>query len=441
MDFAISMYKGGIKVYADECDFYSYSKLGLICPFCRKEVYLRKGNVRKPYFAHFHATSSKQVEKCELRASVYGNSTETSNFIEDRGQRLKIFHEHFLSIIYIGEHKIINDIKFNDWHHSIKFYNNQAINNITKYCLDYFLIHRQIIENKFILHLALIKDKQIMLQQEIALEAMVYLCDKYRLHLLEYLLHYSIYQLYKYEQFKLFRQEITTKDIENICQYVGELIMGNPWINALHTAKELERKKKACTSSDNSNSHKIKVLPSQAYNVVTGKSRLHRSGGYYDSHLNATKNKRSTGVKLSTTIQKNIDTCKLSKPFVIPGFKAPLQLQISNTGNIILNEFNQSGYRTIATIAKICDYHFQQTGDTNNLVFDWTYYKNIPTNLQNEIISKQIDRMLTKSTNEAINIIIDNKDSKQEQPKKLSRNARNKLRRKMANTIDLTNKK
>jgi len=64
MDTAKAMYKGGKIIHANECDSSSYKNLGLLCRFCNQEVYLRNGDIRKPYFAHFHATSSREVEQC-----------------------------------------------------------------------------------------------------------------------------------------------------------------------------------------------------------------------------------------------------------------------------------------------------------------------------------------------------------------------------------------
>ncbi|MEH1906301.1 MAG: competence protein CoiA family protein [Nostoc sp.] len=154
MEYAISIYKGSKRVYAKDCDFVSYSKQGLICPICKQEVYLRKGNIREPYFAHFHATSSRQVEECELRVSADGNGTETSSLIENRGQRLDIFQQHFISMIYVGQEKIVDNVKFNNWIDSIKRDNNQAINNIIKDCnqyFQYFLTHQRLMEDKYIL--------------------------------------------------------------------------------------------------------------------------------------------------------------------------------------------------------------------------------------------------------------------------------------------------
>ncbi|AFZ26893.1 hypothetical protein Cylst_4837 [Cylindrospermum stagnale PCC 7417] len=240
MDYAISMYQGGERVYAKDCDFNSYSEIGLLCPVCKQEVYLRKGDIRKSYFAHLHATNSRQVKQCSLRVSSDETATETINFIEDRGQRLKIFQQQFLSMFSIGKSKIVDDVNFNNWINSIKVENNQVIkiNNIIEDCIIFLIKHRQLMENKYIIHPNIIKNKQIILQQQIALQAMSYLSENAKFNFnLRYLLFYSIYQSYKHEKYKLFQQQFTTKDIDKICQYTVKVIMLNPWISAFKTIK------------------------------------------------------------------------------------------------------------------------------------------------------------------------------------------------------------
>ncbi|MGJ5634785.1 competence protein CoiA family protein [Nostoc sp. CALU 1950] len=240
MKFAISMYEGGQEIYPVECDFFSYSERGLLCPECEQEVYLRKGNIRKPYFAHLHTSNSRQVKQCSLRVSSDENVIETNDFIENRGQRLKIFHEHFLSKFYIGEEKIIDDVKFKYWIKSIKNENNQALNSITEDCIEYFIKHRQLMEDKYVLPTDKIKDNQTILQQQIGLQVISYLCANAKFNFnLPYLLYYTIYQLYKPEKYKLFQQNFTIEDINTICQYTVKIIILNPWLKASNNTKNI----------------------------------------------------------------------------------------------------------------------------------------------------------------------------------------------------------
>ena len=75
MKAAKSMYFGGDIVSAEECDYNSYERLGLKCPFCDHPVFLRAGSSRKnkgveqtvvTCFAHFKGTSVFELN-CEVR--------------------------------------------------------------------------------------------------------------------------------------------------------------------------------------------------------------------------------------------------------------------------------------------------------------------------------------------------------------------------------------
>ncbi|MBE8967077.1 hypothetical protein IQ277_12720 [Nostocales cyanobacterium LEGE 12452] len=221
MDIAKAMALGGQIVHANKCNFSSYDDLKLRCSVCGEPVRLKKGGTRKPHFAHFPGTDPKQVEECELRASIYSKNTQINSFIKNRGQRLKIFQQHFLSMIYVGQEKIVDDVKFNNWIYSIKRDNNQAINNIANDCTEYFLTHQKKME----VYCVYLKDDQPLLQQQIALEAIDYLCVKSSYKLLKYIIYYCIYQLYK--------QNFTKNNVDSICHRAIKIIMLNPWIKAL----------------------------------------------------------------------------------------------------------------------------------------------------------------------------------------------------------------
>ncbi|BDI19600.1 hypothetical protein ANSO36C_54020 [Nostoc cf. commune SO-36] len=227
MKFAISMYKPGERVYPEQCNFFSYNDLKLRCPVCGEPVRLKKGGTRKPHFAHFPGTDPKQVEECELRASIYSNNTQINSFIQDRGQRLEIFQQHFISMIYVGQEKIVDDVKFKNWIDAIKRDNNQAINNIANDCIEYFLTHQKQMD----VYCVFLKNEQPLLQQQIALEAIDYLCVKSSNRLLQYIIYYCIYRLNK--------QNFTKNDIDSICHRAIKIIMLNPWIRALDNSKSI----------------------------------------------------------------------------------------------------------------------------------------------------------------------------------------------------------
>ncbi|MBD2470670.1 hypothetical protein [Nostoc sp. FACHB-145] len=255
MYIARSMRLGGKIVYPDECDFCSYDDLKLRCIICGEPVYLRKGDVRKPYFAHFHTTNSRQVEECELRVSFYGNNTQINSLIKDRGQRLEIFEQHFLNMISVGNNKIVDDVKFKLWINSIKDKNYETINKLTQDCSQYFLTHRRQMEGKYILPFSKIKDKAIMLQQKISLEAIDYLCVKSSYKLLEYLLNYSMYKLYKDKENHIIKQN----NIFNICNLAMKLVIINPWLKEFESIQD--KKHYEILKQKNSSYKKIIIQP------------------------------------------------------------------------------------------------------------------------------------------------------------------------------------
>lgn len=219
MNVAKSLYLGGKIIYANDkrLNYYSYKELGLLCPVCGEPVHFRKGECRKPYFAHFKGTDPKQVEECNLRASAYGNSTQgtKSNFIEDKGQRIEIFEKQFLNII------AENDSEF---YIKIRAVNNRVplikLENTTKECREYLIANNERIKTKLN---ALYKNdlnNSSTLDKQITFEAIDYLFVESSHCLLDKLIHYSIYNCYDFTSFSL----------ANICDEVVEIILNTPWL-------------------------------------------------------------------------------------------------------------------------------------------------------------------------------------------------------------------
>ena len=230
MDRAKAMYLGGEIIDAHDCNYSSYYNDGLRCAVCSEPVFLKRGSIRKPHFAHHSGTDPQQVEECELRLSSYGNSSQINSFIKDRGQRLKLFQDHFLSLISFENDVLVTNSDFHNWINSIKRDYDKAITNVITNCTDYFLRYRYKIVAKYIKSITIDNNKSAFERQEIALEAISYLCIKSSYKLLEYLLNYSIYKLYKDKRHKLFKQDITTQDVDNICNLVIKIIMLNNWL-------------------------------------------------------------------------------------------------------------------------------------------------------------------------------------------------------------------
>ena len=125
MKYVIAMYRAGFQVAAEDCDYKSAKDLGLICPFCKEAVFLRKGSCYKRgestvstpvSFAHY-PNSELIAQDCELRAK----RKEGEDYLrhlenESRNQRLKLFNEHlwtmFANQIGVSKRDILAERKY-----------------------------------------------------------------------------------------------------------------------------------------------------------------------------------------------------------------------------------------------------------------------------------------------------------------------------------------
>lgn len=119
MKEALSLRYGGELIPATECDYRSFRDLGLLCPICRKTVFLVSKSERAEHErktkkgekvavksscipAHFHHhpdTESSMVELCELRSNQITETQRLAVVAKARGQRQKIFTRHFWRIL------------------------------------------------------------------------------------------------------------------------------------------------------------------------------------------------------------------------------------------------------------------------------------------------------------------------------------------------------
>jgi hypothetical protein len=124
MKYASSMRYAGMLVDAQEADYTSYKKLGLLCPICHAPVFLVSSSERESHtrlvtnkttgikkevqvaasfaekhFSHFQDVSEEQVDQCELRIR---NLTPTEVHRYSRGahnQRERFFRSHFWRLL------------------------------------------------------------------------------------------------------------------------------------------------------------------------------------------------------------------------------------------------------------------------------------------------------------------------------------------------------
>lgn len=148
---AKSIYLGGDIVSAQECNYESYLKLGLKCPFCNSAVFLRAASnraikgVQKPitaYFAHFPSGTNDDWDCIARAKSIAGRQEIEEIKIEAKKQRLKIYNNKLWELMttdlqltsqkmkeirkLIGEREIEN---------KTKVVRKEIVNNLNKLCL------------------------------------------------------------------------------------------------------------------------------------------------------------------------------------------------------------------------------------------------------------------------------------------------------------------
>ncbi len=102
------MYRAGLQVGADNCDYDSAKRLGIICPFCKEAVFLRRGNYHersgRPVivpnsFAHY-GSDDLVAKQCELRAKRQEGIEYLDRLrAESKRQRLKLYNDHLWEMI------------------------------------------------------------------------------------------------------------------------------------------------------------------------------------------------------------------------------------------------------------------------------------------------------------------------------------------------------
>ena len=87
-----------------------------------------------------------------------------------------------------------------------------------------------------------------------------------------------------------------------------------------------------------STSGSVVKLQSQAY-TKNGKSKEHKADCGYIGKSKNTKNKRNTGVKLTSSVQQGINTNLMGNLFKLAGYDHKIQVEISFNGTLYLNQY------------------------------------------------------------------------------------------------------
>ncbi|MBD2625770.1 hypothetical protein [Trichormus variabilis] len=234
MFYAKAMYQGSeIPVCAEDkdIDYYSYTVYGLRCIKCGEEVFLksRQGTLRRPHFAHF-MDSGLSPNKCVLRVTGYSGSW-SSLTSQGKGQRRKLFQEHFMSIIKRQDTNFDGNVQMLKDKLSLNY---NYLEEITNKCFKYFYINNQdlIIEcRQFTTDSNNVNNLRVSL---IASEAVDYLSILSSRYLLEQLLHYSIYLACNQSNSNNWNNFVRTIDPNNVCQILKEIILKTNWLLAFN---------------------------------------------------------------------------------------------------------------------------------------------------------------------------------------------------------------
>jgi hypothetical protein len=116
---ASSIRYGGLLVDASECSYESFKQLGLLCPICKRPVFLvqeacREAHTRKlktgistavkessvpAHFSHFQDVSKEEIEQCELKSSKITQVQREVIASKARGQRLKVLQRRLWQML------------------------------------------------------------------------------------------------------------------------------------------------------------------------------------------------------------------------------------------------------------------------------------------------------------------------------------------------------
>jgi hypothetical protein len=228
---AKSMYQGGRIVCADDADYSSYSDLGLRCLECGEEVHLKRGDYKKPHFAHFKATSSS---RCSLRLTGYsqGSSGLTP---EDKKQRRELFQKYFLNIIERSDENFYQKIQVVK-----EKINTQKLNNFTEACCNHFSDNSSQLVTECQIFPSKAYDQNLLLEILIAGEAIDYLSLSSSRILLEPLVHYSL------DKFCItitdnWDNYVTQIQPNQIIQQIKDILINVSWLSILSELQDLQR--------------------------------------------------------------------------------------------------------------------------------------------------------------------------------------------------------
>jgi hypothetical protein len=171
----------------------------------------------------------------------------------------------------------------------------------------------------------------------------------------------------------------------------------------------------------------VTVLPSQAY-TKNGKSKEHKADCGYIGQSKNTKNKRSTGVKLTSSVQVGINTNLMGNLFKLAGYEHKMQVEIASNGTLYLNQYKTEKIQV--SIGKI-----------GALDSSGRWQIEYATNYKlasNQVIDRHIQAIIIKAMRHDIGFL-KTQPAIIEPTKQLSRRAKKAIAKQQANTTTINN--
>jgi hypothetical protein len=172
----------------------------------------------------------------------------------------------------------------------------------------------------------------------------------------------------------------------------------------------------------------VTKLQSQAY-TKNGRSKEHKSDCGYIGQSKNTKNKRNTGVKLTSSVQVGINTNLMGNLFKLAGHDHKMQVEISSQGVLYLNQYIRTE-KIQSSIGKIGEL------DSNG-----RYQIEYATNYKlasNAVIDRHIQQIINKALHHDVSFL-KSQPIVTEPITQLSRRARKAIAKQQANTITINN--
>jgi hypothetical protein len=167
----------------------------------------------------------------------------------------------------------------------------------------------------------------------------------------------------------------------------------------------------------------VTVLPSEAYNRYN-KSKEHKSDcGYIGKSKNTKSN--STGTKLTSSVQKNVNTNLLGNLFTLAGYNHKMQVEINHNGVLYLNQYIKTE-KIQVSIGKI-----GELDSSGRWQIEYaTNYKLA----SNQTVDRHIQAIIIKAMRHDIGFL-KTQSTIQERSQQLSRRAKKAIAKQQANTL------